>query len=409
LNGSFSGNGAGITGVDADLLDGLHGSAFWKLAGNTGTTPGTDFLGTTDNQPLELKVNGMRGLRLEPGDYGSPNVIGGSPDNWVADGVMGATIAGGGATNIGGGSFSNSVASLFGTVGGGLGNTIKPWLDKPAGFATIGGGRQNEIQADVNNSTIGGGAENTIGHDASSSTIGGGNTNTIQSAAGSSTIGGGYGNTIQAWARGATIGGGLQNEIQTNASESTISGGIWNTIQTNANDSTIGGGLGNTIQANAQCATVPGGKQALASSYGQLAYASGQFFFRGDAQSSLFVVRRTTTEAVTNELFLDGDDAMRRMVVPNNTTWSFDVLVTGRSNGGTSAGYQIRGVIENNGGTTALVGAVIQTVLAEDNAAWDATVVADDANDALVVKVAGTAATTIRWVASVRTVEVTTW
>jgi hypothetical protein len=29
----------------------------WLLGGNAGTTPGTHFLGTTDNQPLEVKVN----------------------------------------------------------------------------------------------------------------------------------------------------------------------------------------------------------------------------------------------------------------------------------------------------------------------------------------------------------------
>jgi len=46
-------------------------------------------------------------------------------------------------------------------------------------------------------------------------------------------------------------------------------------------------------------------------------------------------------------------------------------------------------------------------VLAEENTAWDATVVADDANDALVVKVTGAAGAAILWAASVRTVEVT--
>ncbi len=42
------------------------GGAGWSLTGNAGTTPGTDFIGTTDNQPLELWVGGSRALRLEP-------------------------------------------------------------------------------------------------------------------------------------------------------------------------------------------------------------------------------------------------------------------------------------------------------------------------------------------------------
>ena len=38
----------------------------WSLTGNSGTTPGTNFLGTTDNSALELKVNGQRALRIQP-------------------------------------------------------------------------------------------------------------------------------------------------------------------------------------------------------------------------------------------------------------------------------------------------------------------------------------------------------
>lgn len=37
----------------------------WHVAGNAGTSPGTSFLGTTDNQPLEMRVNNRRALRLE--------------------------------------------------------------------------------------------------------------------------------------------------------------------------------------------------------------------------------------------------------------------------------------------------------------------------------------------------------
>lgn len=38
----------------------------WSLTGNAGTAAGTNFLGTTDNQALEVKVNNARALRLEP-------------------------------------------------------------------------------------------------------------------------------------------------------------------------------------------------------------------------------------------------------------------------------------------------------------------------------------------------------
>ncbi len=51
------------------------GGVGWSLTGNSGTAPGMNFVGTTDNQALELRVNGARALRLEPGS--TPNVIGG--------------------------------------------------------------------------------------------------------------------------------------------------------------------------------------------------------------------------------------------------------------------------------------------------------------------------------------------
>lgn len=55
-----------VANLSADLLDRLHSSAFWQFSGNAGTTSGVNFLGTTDNQALELKVNGIRALRLQP-------------------------------------------------------------------------------------------------------------------------------------------------------------------------------------------------------------------------------------------------------------------------------------------------------------------------------------------------------
>lgn len=67
---------------------------YWRLGGNLGTSGGPDYLGTVDGQPLELKVNSQRALRLEPTDL-APNLIGGWSDNLVAGGVQGATIGGG--------------------------------------------------------------------------------------------------------------------------------------------------------------------------------------------------------------------------------------------------------------------------------------------------------------------------
>src|SRR5213078_149436 len=85
----------------------------WSLTGNAGTDPSTNFLGTSDNQPLNLRVNGSRALRLEPGTF-APNLIGGFRGNSVGTGVNGATIGGGGEAFE-----TNSVTASFATVAGG--------------------------------------------------------------------------------------------------------------------------------------------------------------------------------------------------------------------------------------------------------------------------------------------------
>src|SRR5207253_510663 len=170
---SFSGNGSGLTNINAKFLDGLDSFAFWRLVGNSNTIPGTQFVGTRDNQPLEFKVNGQRALRLEPNANGAPNIIGGSPFNVVDAGIVGATVGGGGATNFGGLAYTNRVSGSFGAIGGGAQNTIQ----NNALAATVGGGQFNTIQTNAHHSTIGGGDDNTIRTDSSFSTIGGGAVN----------------------------------------------------------------------------------------------------------------------------------------------------------------------------------------------------------------------------------------
>src|SRR5205807_10290753 len=50
----------------ADLNVSTFATTFWKSDGNAGTVPGVNFLGTTDNESLDLVVNNTRALRLEP-------------------------------------------------------------------------------------------------------------------------------------------------------------------------------------------------------------------------------------------------------------------------------------------------------------------------------------------------------
>ena len=126
---------------------GLPGSANgWSLTGNAGTTAGVNFLGTTDNQPLELKVNNVRALHLENvGSFiagYSMNWIGGYPVNHVSNGAIGATIAGGGFFNpLLGEDTPNVVGGDFGAIGGGAANTVGARYGTiPGGFGNLANG-----------------------------------------------------------------------------------------------------------------------------------------------------------------------------------------------------------------------------------------------------------------------------
>jgi hypothetical protein len=79
----------------------------------------------------------------------------------------------------------------------------------------------------------------------------------------------------------------------------------------------------------------------------------------------------------------------------------FTIYVTARRTDvdGESAYYRIDGCIDNNAGTTAAVGTITTTVIAEDTAAWDVVASADNTNDALIITVTGEASKTINWTA----------
>jgi hypothetical protein len=263
----------------ADLTSVLRDGTFWKLAGNGATSPGTHFLGTTDNQALELKVNGRRALRLEPtGSNDTANVVGGSARNFVSAGIVGATIGGGGSGDYGGTAFTNSVAADFGVIGGGAANTI-------AGNATnsiIAGGSLNDIGVESANSVIGGGSDNNIAgasglfFPSPYSVIGGGRANNIGRESAYGVIAGGRDNDIDS-AGGAgesygAIGGGNNNNIGGSSTYGTIAGGQQNNIGINSDGSAIGGGGFNTVGANSQYATIPGGNNNFATNR---AFAAG--------------------------------------------------------------------------------------------------------------------------------------
>lgn len=165
-------------------------------------------------------------------------------------------------------------------------------------------------------------------------------------------------------------------------------------------------GSGSTASAVGASAIGDGTNARIA---GVTAFANGKFVTAGDAQALQFILRNSTANATPTELFLDGSSARAALV--DTSQWTFRVDVTGRRTDATggSAGYTFTGVIKRDTGvaTTAIIGSVSKTVIAETNAAWNANITADTTNGSLKVEVTGEAAKTVRWVATAYITEVT--
>jgi len=276
--------------------EGPSGSAdAWSRVGNAGTDPAINFLGTTDDTPFEVRVNGDRVLRIEDkGDSsddfsvtdGAPSLIGGSPANYLGTDAVGSTISGGGAVSYGGDPAPNKILSHYGVVAGGRANTI----EAISSLSVISGGSENHIDEWASQSVIGGGTRNSVQTRSSLASIAGGGWNSVSSKAMGATIGGGAQNEILARSEYAIISGGERNKVGTDSSYSVIGGGVgnrmWvnscratiaggsaNNIWTNSENSTIGGGSGNYVN-NGVSATIPGGERNVAT--GDYAFAAGQ-------------------------------------------------------------------------------------------------------------------------------------
>ena len=219
--------------------------ACWSSTGDSATNPAVNFLGTTDAQPLVLRVQNQSVARYEPSSFlfgGVPataNVIAGAAVNGIFSGVRGAVIAGGGMPADSDPSLSgeapNRVNDDFGTVGGGLANLAGDQLIgvETAAFAAVGGGQSNTASAFA--ASIAGGSGNQSSQQGAF--VGGG---FINEAAGElATVTGGTNNVASA--SFAAVGGGSNNQgVNRNA---TVSGGQANAAIGEA--STVAGGAFN--------------------------------------------------------------------------------------------------------------------------------------------------------------------
>jgi len=144
--------------------------------------------------------------------------------------------------------------------------------------------------------------------------------------------------------------------------------------------------------------------------YGRAVHASGRFSSDGDAQSSTFVLRSDTTDATAEAMTTNNSTAAatNQIVAASNTCITFHGTVVAMQNGAQAhAGWEIKGMLVNDGGTTTLALGNVSDMAATNASSWAVALSADNTNNALKIQVTGEASHNIRWVANVQTAEVT--
>jgi hypothetical protein len=189
-----------------------------------------------------------------------------------------------------------------------------------------------------------------------------------------------------------------------------------------ATSSTIGGGYSIASAALAYCLgdyceatqilSYAVGSQAKSDVYGKYAYASAAFISAGDAQKGTCVLRKSTTSTTPTVLTSNNSTAgtTNQVILPNNSTYAFTgtiVAQQSKAQGSATAAWKVEGLI-TRGANAAATTLVASTVTAISNTpAWTLALSADTTNGGLAVTFTGAAATNIRTVATIETVEVT--
>jgi hypothetical protein len=278
------------------------GVAYW-LDIAVRTNGGGAFTELSPRQPLTpapysifaSSASGLHGLSVQQNTNGAPNVIGGSSINFVSNGVVGATIGGGGATNYLGQIYSNSVTASFGTVGGGLQNLAR------GTWATVGGGWFNT--ASGQGSFVGGG---TDGLNIQGNLAGGG----------ASAVVGGLGNF--AYGDYDAVGGGELNIAF--GLFSVVAGGIQNHA-TNWYSMIPGGGFNN---AGGQY-SFAAGRQAQALHDGAFVWADSQNQPFPSTASNQFNIRASGGIRVNDDTTMSFGGTIRQMLNLWGTSYAIGV------------------------------------------------------------------------------------
>jgi hypothetical protein len=152
------------------------------------------------------------------------------------------------------------------------------------------------------------------------------------------------------------------------------------------------------------------GGWSTSSQIGKFAFASGMFLSNGDAQYGKIVLRAATSTTTAVVLTSDGAAAgtTNQLIVATGQAMTFQGMLIGKQPGsGTIASFIFKGAIVNHAGTITLSTISVDTMIDNIGLASGPTFTADTTNKALAVTSGAKAATNIRWVCNIDSVEVT--
>lgn len=281
-------------------------------------------------------------------------------DNKVASGI-GSVICGG---------YGNRASTNYTAVLSGLYNQCT------SAYSVVCGGHTNTINS--TQAIICGGRNNSIGSSCDYAFIGGGRNGAITGAY--AIIIGGYYNAIQGY-RGV-ICGGDNCLIETAAQYGVILNGFYAKVK--------------------KPHGVAAGRDPISKNYGEYAQSSGKFNAYGDAQTSLLLARKTTTDATATVLKLDG--SVEDITLDTDRSYVFCIHVVGHCDvNSVCAAYKIEGCIFCKS-TTYTLKVTSTTVIYEDEAGWNTYTTVS--GGILYVYVVGAVSRTINWLARVELTQV---
>ena len=150
------------------------------------------------------------------------------------------------------------------------------------------------------------------------------------------------------------------------------------------------------------------GASAKSTQIGKISFSNDNFSAVGDSQGGQFILRADTTDATATVLTTNNSTAAatNQIVAVSDTCITFDGTITAMQDGAQAyASWRIEGLLVNDGGTTTLANSA--TTVIDNQSSWVMALSADNTNNALAITCTGEASHNIRWVANIRTTEVT--